>query len=253
MTAPRPAPSRGDAPPPRTAAARPHSRYGPIERRLPARLRRHIFHFESSIEDAVAQLASDLEPGAAVLDAGSGEGRYRRYFERHRYTGVDLAIGDPQWDYGDLDCFADLAALPFAAGRFAACLNIVTLEHVPDPEAVVREMARVLGGGGRLLLVVPHEWEVHQAPHDYQRFTRYGVARLLERSGFIAIRILPVGGFFRLLARRMLNGLQFFRGFWRLPAALALVPPALLLPFLDRLDRDRNFTLGYICTARRPS
>ncbi len=247
MTAPRPAPS------PRLVAARPHTRYAAVERRLPRRLRRYILHFESCIEDAVAHLAAEVEDGARVLDAGAGEGRYRRFFGRHRYTGADLAIGDPQWDYRDLDCFADLAALPFPDGAFTACLNIVTLEHVQDPEAVVREMARVLDRGGRLLLVVPHEWEVHQAPHDYYRFTRYGVARLLDRAGFIAVRILPVGGFFRLLARRMLNGVQFFRGFWRLPAAVALTPPALLLPLLDSLDRDRNFTLGYICTARRPS
>jgi hypothetical protein len=34
---------------------------------------------------------------------------------------------------------------------------------------------------------------------------------------------------------------------------LLLVPPALLIPSLDFLDRDRNFTLGYICIARKPS
>jgi len=38
-----------------------------------------------------------------------------------------------------------------------------------------------------------------------------------------------------------------------LPAAALLVPPALLLPALDGLDRDKNFTLGYLCTAKRSS
>jgi hypothetical protein len=32
---------------------------------------------------------------------------------------------------------------------------------------------------------------------------------------------------------------------------MVLVPPALILPFLDALDRERNFTAGYICTARK--
>jgi hypothetical protein len=54
-----------------------------------------------------------------------------------------------------------------------------------------------------------------------------------------------------------LNGLQFFSGGFRwigfLPAALLLVPPALLAPSLDFLDRERNFTLGYICTAKKSS
>ena len=36
-----------------------------------------------------------------------------------------------------------------------------------------------------------------------------------------------------------------------LPAALLLVPPALVLPCLDFLDRDRNFTLGYVCMAKK--
>ena len=73
----------------------------------------------------------------------------------------------------------------------------------------------------------------------------------LENAGFTEIEIHPVGGYFRLLARRLLNGLQFFPPLLLLPAALLLVPPALLLPLLDFLDRDRNFTLGYVCTASR--
>jgi hypothetical protein len=64
-----------------------------------------------------------------------------------------------------------------------------------------------------------------------------------------------VGGYFRLLARRLLNGLQFFTGGARwilfVPAAALLVPPALLLPLLDGFDGKKDFTLGYICTARK--
>jgi len=36
-----------------------------------------------------------------------------------------------------------------------------------------------------------------------------------------------------------------------LPALLVFVPLSLVLPLLEPLDRDRNFTLGYICTARK--
>ena len=105
------------------------------------------------------------------------------------------------------------------------------------------------------MIAAPHEWEVHQAPHDYFRYTRYGLAYLLEKAGFEVREIHASGGYFRLLARRLLNGLQFFTGGLRwlafIPAAILAVPPALILPFLDFLDRDRNFTLGYICTARK--
>ena len=74
---------------------------------------------------------------------------------------------------------------------------------------------------------------------------------LLEKTGFTEPRVFPVGGFFRSLSRRLFNGLQFFHGVWFPVAALFLVPPALLLPAFDSLDRERNFTLGYICTAKK--
>ncbi|MBZ5729427.1 MAG: class I SAM-dependent methyltransferase [Acidobacteriia bacterium] len=230
-------------------------RYSALAYRLPRPLRRHILNFESEIEDAVTALARSLPAGARVLDAGAGEGQYARHFANLRYCGVDLAIGDTAWDYSRLDALADLTALPFRAGVFDAALHIVTIEHLPEPARALAEIARALAPGGRLLVAAPHEWEVHQAPHDYYRYTRYGLAYLLEKAGLEVCEVRAAGGYFRLLARRLLNGLQFFAGGWRwllfLPAAVLLVPPALVLPLLDFLDRDRNFTVGYICTARK--
>jgi SAM-dependent methyltransferase len=230
-------------------------RYSGLAYRLPRPLRRHILHFEVEIEDAVAGFARRIPAGARVLDAGAGEGRYSRCFAGRRYCGVDLAVGDTAWDYSRLDAIADLTALPFPDGTFDAALHIVTIEHLSEPARALREIGRTLAPGGLLLVAAPHEWEVHQAPHDYFRFTRYGLAHLLEKSGFEVLELRAAGGYFRLLARRLLNGLQFFSGGLRwlffIPAALFLAPPALVLPWLDSLDRERNFTLGYICTARK--
>ena len=229
--------------------------YTGIAYKLPLPLRRHILHFENEIEDAVAAFARELPAGARVLDAGSGEGQYRHHFVRQRYCGVDLAVGDAAWDYSQVDALADLSALPFRTGTFDAAIHIVTIEHLKEPGCALAEIGRTLATGGTLLIAAPHEWEVHQAPHDYFRYTRYGLAYLLEKGGFEVREMRAAGGYFRLLARRLLNGLQFFTGGVRwllfLPAAIVLVPPALLLPLLDALDRDRNFTLGYLCTARK--
>lgn len=224
-----------------------------VQRRLPRFLRRYVLDFEERIDRAVRELAEATPDGARVLDAGAGECRHAEFFKGRRYTGVDLACGDELWDYKRLSAIADLAALPFPAHTFDAALNVVTLEHVREPLAVLREIARVMRPGARLLLVVPQEWEIHQPPHDYFRYTRYGVRYLLECAGFGSVRVLPAGGFFRLLSRRLLNALGFFHGIWFVLAAVFVAPPALVLPLFDRLDRERNFTLGYICTARRLS
>lgn len=228
-------------------------RYSRLQHLLPRPLLRYVLAFEAATEDAVADFANSLPDDARVLDAGAGEGQYAHYFGRHRYCAVDLAVGDAAWDYSRLDLLGDLAALPLREAAFAGAINIVTLEHVKEPGQVLKEIARTLEPGGRLLLVVPHEWEVHQHPQDFYRYTCFGVRYLLERAGFEEIRIQPVGGYFRLLARRLLNGLQFFPGILKPLAGLLLAPPALLLPLLDSLDRARDFTLGYICTARKPS
>ena len=229
--------------------------YTALAYRLPRFLKRHVLYFEVEIEDAVAAFAHDLAPAARVLDAGAGEGQYARCFAKHRYCGVDLAVGDQAWDYSHLDAIADLTALPFPDAAFDAAVHIVTIEHLREPLQALLEMARTLKPGGRLLIAAPHEWEVHQAPHDYFRYTRFGLQYLLERSGFEVREMRPAGGYFRLLARRLLNGLQFFTGGVRwllfLPAAILLALPALVLPWLDFLDRDRNFTVGYVCTAQR--
>jgi len=230
-------------------------RYSRIAYRLPRVIKRHILHFEVEIEDAVAAFAQSLPGYARVLDAGAGEGQYKRRFAKQRYCGVDLAVGDAQWNYAGLDAVADLTALPFRDGSFDAAIHIVTIEHLCEPARALAEMLRSMRSGAVLLIAAPHEWEVHQAPHDYFRYTRYGLQYLLETAGFEVQEIRAAGGYFRLLARRLLNGLQFFargaRWVLFLPAAMLLVPPALVLPWLDFLDTDRNFTAGYICTARK--
>ena len=210
-----------------------------------------MLFFEAAIEAEVARFAASLSPGARVLDAGAGEGNYKSNFAKQRYTALDLGVGDAQWNYSALDVVGNLEKLPFPDRTFQASLNVVTLEHVREPARVVAELFRTLTPGGSLLLIAPHEWEEHQQPHDYYRYTRYGLEYLLRSAGFTQLEIRPVGGFFRLLSRRLMNALQFFPGPLMIVAAIFFVPPALLLPIFEPLDRKRNFTLGYICSARR--
>src|SRR4051812_40226524 len=159
---------------------------------LPLSLQRHILHFESRIDDAVEAFAAELTTESRVLDAGAGECQYAKQFSRSKYTAVDLGVGDTTWSYARIDALSDLLYLPFRDDTFDAALNIVTLEHVTDPARVVAELYRCLRPGGRLLLITPLEWEEHQQPHDYFRYTQFGVRRLTETAGFVSVRIEPV-------------------------------------------------------------
>ncbi len=228
-----------------------------LAERFPGWLSRRVLRFEAAIEDSVREFGRSLQAGSRVLDAGAGECRHRVHFAHCRYLGVDLGAGDPGWDYSRLDARADLERLPFREGCFAAALNIVVLEHTSDPARVLAELGRVLGPRAPLLLVVPQEWGIHQVPRDYFRFTRFGLEHLLGQAGLEPVRITPLGGFFTLLGRRLLDAVLYFQGGWRwlaLPLAALLAGPAgLLLPALDFLDREKHSTLGYACLARKRS
>jgi SAM-dependent methyltransferase len=225
--------------------------YERARRALPGWLVRHVYHFESMIEDAVTRFAAALPPGAIVLDAGAGESRHAVAFTRQRYVGVDLAIGDASWNYRRLDSIADLEHLPFRDASFDAALMIVTIEHLKEPASALAEIGRVMRTGARILVVAPHQWEVHQAPHDYFRYTRHGLEYLFEKTGFRVLALEPAGGLFRLLSRRLLAAATLAPGLLKPLALLAFAPAALALPLLDGWDSRRDFTLGYSCTAEK--
>ena len=241
----------GPKDPPRGLAAGQNVIYSALRNLIPGPLSRYVKHFEAVIESSVQEFSQSLQPNSRVLDAGAGEGQYKRYFTGHRYTGFDLAVGDQAWDYSALDARGDLEALPFADRTFDAALSIVTLEHVRHPQQVVAEMARVLRPGGQLLLVVPHQWEEHQQPHDYFRFTRYGLKMLVEESGLRITRIEPIGGIFRLISRRLLGAVSTLPFPLDVMYLVWVLVPALLLPLLDGFDKAKTSTLGFVCIAEK--
>jgi SAM-dependent methyltransferase len=218
----------------------------------PTALYRRLDPFEASIQDFVRVVAANTPSQTRVLDAGAGECRFKPLFAHTRYVGVDFAQGDRAWNYSRLDAIARLEELPFPDGSFERVLSIVVLEHTPEPPRVIQEFRRVLKPGGMLHIVVPHMWEEHQRPHDFFRFTSGGMRHLLQAAGFRVQRIDPVGGFFWQLGRRLMGVLAFTQQGWRWVLFPVLAPVfGLLLPlccyYLDFIDHDRAYTLGFIC------
>ena len=152
-------------------------------RLLPRFLLNRLDPVEAMIQSGVASFARSFSGASRVLDAGAGECRFRPQFAHTRYFAIDHGKGDPNWDYSRLDVVGALEALPFSSAVFDGLLNIVVLEHVEKPESVLQEMARVLKPRGRIFLVAPLCWELHQIPEDYFRFTEYGLRSLLARAG----------------------------------------------------------------------
>ncbi|WP_405019280.1 class I SAM-dependent methyltransferase [Kitasatospora sp. NBC_00070] len=58
---------------------------------------------------------------------------------------------------------AELPGLPFGADEFDCAVGAFVINHVPDPVAAVRDLARVVGPGGRVVLSCWDELTVNQA------------------------------------------------------------------------------------------
>jgi SAM-dependent methyltransferase len=132
-----------------------------------------------------------LADGSIVVDLGAGPGQFRRLYERHRYVGLDFQ------EYPGVSIVADLTKrLPLAGGCVDAVVLSNTLEHLPEPALVLEEFHRVLRRGGFVVVLVPFLIRVHQEPHDYLRYTRYMLERLLARAGFERIDVSELGDIF---------------------------------------------------------
>lgn len=137
----------------------------------------------------LAVACQQVPAGASVLDIGAGESLYKQVFSQADYVGCDLVSSSDKHDFSDLDVIADASALPFPSGTFDYALNMVVLEHVPDPWRTASEMGRILKPGGVAYALVPLVRPEHLAPYDFHRFTRYGVQRMFEKNGMSIVEI----------------------------------------------------------------
>jgi SAM-dependent methyltransferase len=121
-----------------------------------------------------------------ILDIGAADRWVAHYLPANTHyialdypsTGRDLYAARP-------DVFADGARLPFADSCINHVICLEVLEHVRWPDQVLAEVARVLKPGGHLILSMPFLYPLHDAPHDYQRYTVHGLARSVSNAGLV--------------------------------------------------------------------
>ena len=120
----------------------------------------------------------------SVLNIGGGTQTYEGELCRH--AGRRMVVTD--WPSSPtrnrVDIFCDAHELPFACGAFDSVLCTEVLEHLSDPGRAVREIHRVLRGGGAALLTTPFQYQAHQRPFDFFRFTYDGLRLLTRDAGF---------------------------------------------------------------------
>jgi 2-polyprenyl-3-methyl-5-hydroxy-6-metoxy-1,4-benzoquinol methylase len=153
-------------------------------------------------------------PRGRILDLGCSSGQLtaRLHAAGHEVTGVDVVeVPDvrrrmTRFLSADLD-----AGIPAEAGSgYDVVLAADVLEHLREPERLLRDARRALRPGGSLIVCVPNighwypRFRTALGRFDYDQrgpldrghlrfFTRRGIKRLLKREGFELRRVEPVG------------------------------------------------------------
>lgn len=227
------------------------------------------------IRQFLREEAAELATGARVLDASAGNRPYHSVFQRQRYESCDVPDGFYRCQH-DFECYLD--AIPRADTYYDAVVLTQVLEHVANPDKVLRELLRVTRPGGLLILSVPMNSPLHGEPWHFFHFTHYGLAQLAQRAGWDMARCEKVGGAYWLLGKRLtdlprkaMKSVDPFRARKRGQSVLSCLGWSLaFLPFwlvlnpllawvirplfywLDRLDFEKSFTTGYTAVFRRP-
>jgi hypothetical protein len=96
-------------------------------------------------------------------------------------------------------------------------------------------------------------WRFHEAPHDYYRYTRYGLDYLLAKSGFRNINIKENTGFWQMwILKFNYHTARFSRG----PLKLLWIPiwwvGQTVARILDKFDVHTEECASYTVLARKP-
>ncbi len=177
--------------------------------------------------DPLACSIINKHPNGLILDNGAG------LRDRYLPNVINLEI----CDLPTTDVMGVGERLPFRDNSFDAVFSLAVLEHVRNPFACAREIARVLKPGGTLYAAVPFLQPFHGYPDHYYNMTSHGLLNLFEKHLRVEERGVPKSGkpFWALnwILRSYVNGLPVEVGdrFRNMTVAELLGDP---MPHLDR-------------------
>lgn len=211
------------------------------------------------IGDKFLQKYSHLYRGV-LYDLGAGESAYKNFFLQYAddYVAIDWD-GSPHKT--QLDISADLnQVLPIQSKIADTIISLSVMEHLSDPQTMLNEAFRILKPGGFIILQVPWQWWIHEAPHDFYRYSPYALQDLFKKAGFTELNIEPQAGYFttaimkwNYFTRRFVRGSKFVKLLLKMLMLPHWYVGQKLAPLLDKLDR--NWALeapGYFVTAKKP-
>jgi SAM-dependent methyltransferase len=152
-----------------------------------------------------------------VLDLGCGHSPFREFFSgASRYVRMDRYAVDP-----DVLVIADVKDLPLATGTVDTIIASRMLGDLPDIVGTLRELHRVLGPSGKILVYEGMTYPQHDLPHDYWRVLPEGLRWSAGKVGLQMMELEHLGGYFTQLGMHWNIFVIGDLGGWRLTRPVA--------------------------------
>ncbi len=216
---------------------------------------RHFWARSRNAWIAEALAAAGVMAGARVLDVGCGSGCVAGHLARlgYRVTGVDTAeplVRKAHERFPDISFFvADVGRLPEDIGLFDAIGFFDVLEHVAEPEALVRAALRHARAGAVVIATVPAQRSLHSIIDDVsghkQRYELGEVGQLFIRAGLAGVEERGIFRWTRPLQRLARSRYRASGSYSREQGRRALIDN-LRVP-----ARPVNAVLGAVCAIER--
>jgi len=137
-----------------------------------------------------------------LLDIGCGAKPYKDMcINVDEHLGIEIDDEYPL-QKSDADYLYDGKVMPIGDKSFDSALASEVLEHVFNPDVFFKEVNRVLKVDALFLISTPFLYKEHGQPHDYARYTSFGLEHILNEHGFEVVKKIKTG-----------NGIEvFFQG-----------------------------------------
>ena len=227
-----------------------------VEENLARKRKSHTFSLARYLLHKRLALLIKTYVEGVCLDAGSGHSPFK---ESLTALATRVVTVDSENRSGEVDLIADIQNMPsIADASMDTVLCSQVLEHVPRPCDAISEMYRVLKDNGHVILSVPHLSPIHEAPHDYFRYTEYGLNSLLTSHGFRVLELHPAGGLLSFLAHPATSlTVSLFASVPGLRTLAWFCNYVLLVRLLEPVDRVFGmlsvFPVNYVVVARKIS
>lgn len=206
---------------------------------------------------AMIELSGDIHD--QTLDIGCGEKPYEKIFKNvSSYIGMEFDSPKNHNRFKYVDVWYDGKVFPFDNSRFDSIIMTQVLEHIFNPDQFLEEVYRVMKPGGSLLLSVPFVWDEHEQPHDYARYSSFGLNHLLQNHGFEIEKHLKsssdVGVIFQLIACYIHKRLLWIKSYKiRVSFYIFLISPFTILGIILAriLPKNRDLYMDNIVLARK--